>query len=34
MDIGLPQLAMHSPYETAGTKDTEALVKAMEVFFE
>ena len=34
VDIGLPQLAMHSPYETAGTKDTEALVKAMEVFFE
>lgn len=34
VDIGLSQLAMHSPYETAGTKDTEALVKAMEVFFE
>ena len=33
VDIGLPQLAMHSPYETAGTADTEALVKAMEVFF-
>ena len=23
VDIGLPQLAMHSPYETAGVKDTE-----------
>ena len=33
VDIGLPQLAMHSPYETGGTADTEALVKAMEVFF-
>ena len=22
VDIGLPQLAMHSPYETAGVKDT------------
>ncbi|MDO4266349.1 MAG: M18 family aminopeptidase [Eubacteriales bacterium] len=33
-DIGLPQLAMHSPYETAGTKDTAALVKAMTVFYE
>lgn len=25
VDIGLPQLAMHSPYETAGVKDTEYL---------
>jgi aspartyl aminopeptidase len=33
VDIGLPQLAMHSPYETAGTEDTESLVKAMKVFF-
>ena len=22
VDVGLPQLAMHSPYETAGSKDT------------
>lgn len=22
VDIGLPQLAMHSPYETAGVEDT------------
>lgn len=28
VDIGLPQLAMHSPYETAGVKDTEYLIKA------
>ena len=33
VDIGLPQLAMHSSYETAGAKDTEALVRAMTEFF-
>ena len=33
VDIGLPQLAMHSPYETAGVRDTEYLIRAMEVFF-
>lgn len=33
VDIGLPQLAMHSAYETAGLKDTMYLVKAMEVFY-
>jgi aspartyl aminopeptidase len=33
VDIGLPQLAMHSPYETAGTKDTAYLVKAAQVLF-
>lgn len=32
-DIGLPQLAMHSPYETVGAKDTEYLVRAAEKFF-
>lgn len=32
-DIGLPQLAMHSPYETAGVKDTEYLILAAETFF-
>jgi len=26
-DVGLPQLAMHSPFETAGVRDTEALVR-------
>ena len=34
VDIGLPQLAMHSPYETAGVKDTYSLIKAAELFFE
>lgn len=33
VDIGLPQLAMHSPYETAGVKDTEYLVRAAQDFF-
>ncbi len=33
VDIGLPQLAMHSSYETAGIKDTEMLISAMEEFF-
>jgi aspartyl aminopeptidase len=33
VDIGLPQLAMHSCYETAGCKDTLYLVKAAAVLF-
>lgn len=33
VDIGLPQLAMHSPYETAGVKDTEYLVRVAAEFF-
>lgn len=33
VDIGLAQLAMHSPYETAGVKDTEYLIRATEIFF-
>lgn len=33
VDIGLPQLAMHSPYETAGSKDTAFLVEAAKVLF-
>ena len=33
VDIGLPQLAMHSPYETAGVRDTEYLVRAAEELF-
>lgn len=33
VDIGLPQLAMHSSYETAGIKDTAYLVMAAAMFF-
>ena len=33
VDIGLPQLAMHSAYETAGVRDTGYLVRAAEVFY-
>lgn len=32
-DIGLPQLAMHSPYETAGVKDTFYLYQAACAFY-
>ncbi len=34
VDIGLAQLAMHSPYETAGVKDTEYLIKLAIKFYE
>ena len=34
VDIGLPQLAMHSPYETAGVEDTDTLIRAAVRFFE
>jgi len=33
VDIGLAQLAMHSPYETAGVKDVEYLVNAVCAFY-
>ena len=33
VDIGLPQLAMHSACETAGARDTAFLVEAARVFF-
>ena len=33
VDIGLAQLAMHSAYETAGTKDLEYLCRAFEEFY-
>ncbi len=33
VDIGLPQLAMHSPYETAGAKDMAYMVKVFEEFY-
>lgn len=34
VDVGLAQLAMHSSYETAGTKDTESLIKAAKILFQ
>lgn len=34
IDIGLAQLAMHSPFETAGAKDVEYMVKAVKAFYE
>lgn len=33
VDIGLPQLAMHSAFETAGVKDLEYLVRALCCFY-
>ena len=33
VDIGLPQLAMHSPYEMAGTKDTAYLIELTKEFY-
>ena len=33
VDIGLAQLSMHSPYETAGAQDLEYMVQAMEAFY-
>lgn len=33
VDIGLAQLAMHSAYETAGTKDTEYLIRAARAYY-
>ena len=34
VDIGLPQLAMHSAFETAGALDTDHLIRAARCFFE
>lgn len=34
VDIGLAQLAMHSPYETAGARDTGYLLHASRTFYE
>lgn len=34
VDIGLAQLAMHSAYETAGTKDPEYMIRALKTFWE
>ena len=33
VDIGMAQLAMHSPYETAGVKDTAYLIDALTTFY-
>lgn len=33
VDIGAPQLSMHSPYESTGTSDTLSLIKAMSEFY-
>ena len=33
VDVGLPQLAMHSAVETAGVKDTEYAIKVFEEFY-
>ena len=33
IDIGLAQLAMHSTYETAGAKDIDFMIKAIEAFY-
>ena len=34
VDIGLPQLAMHSAYETAGARDCAYMIRAVKAFFE
>ena len=33
VDIGLPQLAMHSSYETAGVKDVQYMVDGLSSFY-
>ena len=33
VDIGLPQLSMHSSYETAGVSDTAYMIRALKTFF-
>ena len=33
VDIGLAQLAMHSPYETAGVRDTWYMLQAVKAFY-
>ena len=34
VDVGLPQLSMHSPWETAGAEDLPHMVWAMRAFYE
>ncbi len=34
VDVGCPQLAMHSAYETAGTRDVRLAIRALRAFYE
>ena len=34
VDVGLPQLAMHSAVETGGCKDTAYAIEAFKVFYQ
>ena len=34
VDVGCPQLAMHSSYETAGTRDVTLAIRALQAFYE
>lgn len=34
VDIGLAQLAMHSSFETAGSKDPEYMIRGLTAYFE
>ena len=34
VDVGLPQLAMHSSYETGGVRDVMYAIRALTAFYE
>ena len=34
VDVGLPQLAMHSSYETGGVRDVMHAIRALTAFYE
>ena len=34
VDVGLPQLAMHSAYETAGVRDVSLGIRAIRAFYD
>ena len=34
VDIGLPQLAMHSSYETAGVEDIPLMIRALTAYYD
>ena len=34
VDVGLPQLAMHSSYETGGVRDVMCAIRALTAFYE